>query len=199
MPIIAVVVINPAIMAPVTPQVRISWPVSHRPSISDDGRFVVFESWASNLVSGDSNRVTDIFLRDRKDKKTVCISMSADGKPGNDDSRDPRIAGDGRTVVYTSYATNLVPGDTNNLPDVFVFDRESRKTERVNLSHKGEQANNRSGEGFPSGDGRMVVFTSKATNLIEKDDNKSLDIFVVDRKAGKIRRASEPAKKTEGP
>jgi tricorn protease-like protein len=171
---------------------------SHRPSISDDGRFVVFESWASNLVSGDTNRVPDVFLRDRKDKKTVCISLTAEGKPGNDDSRDPRIAGDGRTVVYASYATNLVPGDTNNLPDIFVFDRKSRKTERVNLSYKGEQANNRSGEGFLSGDGRMVVFTSKATNLIEKDDNKSLDIFVVDRQAGKIRRASEPAKKTAG-
>ena len=85
---------------------------SRRPSISGDGRFVVFESWASDLTADDKNDSPDIILRDRQSKKTIRISNAPDGKPGNDDSRDPRISNDGNVIIYSSYASNLVKGDT---------------------------------------------------------------------------------------
>lgn len=172
---------------------------SRRPRISGDGRLVVFESWADNFVPDDKNEGPDIFLRDRESKKTICVSTSPDGKPGNDDSRDPRISDDGNFVVFTSYASNLVAGDTKNLPDVFVYDRETRKTERVNLTNKREQAASRSGEGTLSGDGRWVAFASKASNLVEDDTNRSLDIFLADRSAKKIIRISDPKNQKKSP
>lgn len=172
---------------------------SRRPSISGDGRFVVFESWASDLTTDDKNDAPDIMLRDRQSKKTIRISNAPDGKPGNDDSRDPRISNDGNVIIYTSYASNLVKNDTNNLPDIFLYDRATRRTERVNLSVKNEQADSRSGEGTLSENGEVVAFTSKASNLIEGDTNKSLDIFLVDRPAKKVSRISDPKNKKKSP
>ena len=172
---------------------------SRRPSISGDGMVVVFESWASNLTADDKNDVPDIILRDRQSKRTICISNAPDGKPGNDDSRDPRISDDGNIIIYTSYASNLVKNDTNNLADVFVYNRKTRKTERVNLSGKNEQAGSRSGEGTLSANGEIVAFTSKASNLIEGDTNRSLDIFLVDRPAKKVSRISDPKNKKKSP
>lgn len=172
---------------------------SRRPQVSAEGRYVVFESWATNLVSEDKNEGPDIFLRDRESKTTICVSADADGKPGNDDSRDPQISDDGNFVVFTSFASNLVAGDTNTKPDVFLYDRKTRKTERVNLTKKGEQAAGRSGEGTLSGDGRWVAFASKASNLVEYDTNESLDIFVIDRTTKKILRISDPKNKKGSP
>ncbi|MCH8148746.1 MAG: PD40 domain-containing protein, partial [Planctomycetes bacterium] len=172
---------------------------SRRPQVSEEGRYVVFESWATNLVSGDKNDGPDVFLRDRESKKTICVSTDADGKTGNDDSREPKISDDGNFVVFTSFASNLVAGDTNNFPDIFVYDRKTRKTERVNLTTKGEQAAGRSGEGTLSGDGRWVAFASKASNIVEYDTNQSRDIFVVDRATKKILRISDPKTRKKSP
>ena len=172
---------------------------SRRPRVSADGRFVVFESWADNLVVDDQNETPDIFLRDRESKKTICVSTDVDGKPGNDESRDPRISDDGNFVVFTSYASNLVADDTNNLPDVFVYDRKTQETERVNLTDKREQAAGRSGEAVLSGDGKWVAFASKASNLVEGDTNRSPDIFLVNRSTKKIIRISDPKNKKKSP
>lgn len=97
---------------------------SEGPSLSDDGRFVAFTSAASNLVSGDTNGVTDVFVRDRAMRRTTRVSLTHDGREANGPSRAASISDDGRRVVFSSSATNLVPDDTNLREDVFVTDTE---------------------------------------------------------------------------
>ncbi len=114
---------------------------SFRPSISQDGRFVTFESIATNLVAGDSNGVSDIFVFDRVTRQTEMISVATTGAQGNGVSETPTISADGRFVAYSSWASNLVPGDTNSHHDNFVYDRQLRTTERVSVSSLGAEAN----------------------------------------------------------
>src|SRR5205823_3389651 len=87
---------------------------SNEPSISADGRYVVFESYADNLVPGDTNGKSDVFVRDRVMKSTELVSVSLTGSTGNQDSyssRSTAISADGRYVAFESKADNLVPGD----------------------------------------------------------------------------------------
>lgn len=97
---------------------------SEGPSISEDGRFVAFTSAAANLVSGDTNGVTDVFVRDRAMRRTTRVSLTHDGREANGPSRAASISDDGQRVVFSSSATNLVPDDTNLKEDVFVADTE---------------------------------------------------------------------------
>jgi len=90
------------------------------PAISADGRFVVFSSFATNLVSGDTNGSQDISIRDRQTGTTRRVSIGPGGVQSNGENRSPAISADGRFVAFDSWATNLVPGDTNELDDVFV-------------------------------------------------------------------------------
>ena len=159
-----------------------SW--SHDPAISFDGRFVVFASLAGNLVGDDTNGVYDVFLRDRQTGTTERLSLSTAGIEGDDDSSGPSVSADGRFVVFTSLAANLVSGDTNFTFDVLVRDRELGTTERVNLSSSGEQANGSSGSPVISSDGRIVVFTSLADNLVSGDINNHVDVFLRDLQSG---------------
>ena len=146
--------------------------------ISGDDRFVVFTSSATNLVPGDTNSVDDVFVRDRQTGTTERVSVDSAGNQGNAGSSGVGISGDGRFVVFTSSATNLVPGDTNSVADVFVRDRQTGTTERVSVDSAGNQGNaGSSGVGI-SGDGRFVVFTSSATNLVPGDTNSVADVFV---------------------
>jgi hypothetical protein len=87
------------------------------PAISADGRFVAFASGGSNLVAGDTNGHTDVFVRDRVAQVTRRVSVGPDGQQANRGSRDPAISADGRFVAFSSYASNLEAGDTNNQPD----------------------------------------------------------------------------------
>jgi Tol biopolymer transport system component len=125
--------------------------------INNDGRFIVFASEASNLVGGDSNNMTDIFLRDRLLRKTIRVSVAANGEQANGDSQTPVISGDGRFVAFTSTATNLVPGDTNGVADIFLFDRDTdgngvfdepggTSLSRVSVATDGSQSNCESAE-----------------------------------------------------
>lgn len=94
---------------------------SIRPLLSRDGRFVVFTSWASNLVADDRNRASDVFVRDRWNGITHCLSHSWGGaNPGNGASSQPVLSADGRTVAFQSLASDLIPGDYNDRRDVFV-------------------------------------------------------------------------------
>jgi Tol biopolymer transport system component len=93
---------------------------SFDPSISADGRRVAFTSDAANLVLMDSNRVGDVFVRDRQAGTTVRVSVASDGAQANDSSSLPAISGDGAVVAFFSAATNLVVGDVNQTGDVFV-------------------------------------------------------------------------------
>jgi len=156
---------------------------SELPSISDDGRYVAFISFASNLVSGDSNASRDVFVHDRNTGVTERISVDSSGTQANGTSLQTAISGDGRFVSFESSATNLVAGDSNGDKDIFVHDRYIGSTERVSVDSSGTQANNLSERPTISGDGRHVAFDSIATNLICKDTNTRSDIFFVDRGA----------------
>lgn len=151
---------------------------SYMAAMTPDGRYVAFESDATNLVSGDSNLVRDIFLRDRQLGTTQRVSVSSSGGQANGASFGPTISADGRYVAFSSDATNLVTGDTNAVHDVFVRDTVSHTTVRVSVSSGGVQGNAASYSGFVSGDGTVVAFSSDATNLVSGDTNAVRDIFL---------------------
>ena len=163
---------------------------SSTPAVSADGRYVAFSSSADNLVPGDTNGQDDVFVRDRVLGTIQRISITSAGVQGNDESYYPEISDDGRYVTYYSFATNLVSGDTNGQPDVFVRDRLNAVTERVSLSSSGLQGDSASLNPSISGDGRYVAFESIATNLVSGDTNDSMDVFVRDRLNGVTVRAS---------
>jgi Tol biopolymer transport system component len=158
-------------------------------AISADGRYVAFESAAVDLVADDTNETSDIFLHDRIEKDTIRISLATDGAEGNDASSSAAISADGRYVAFTSFASNLVAGDTNGTSDVFVHDVRMRTTSRVSVT-AGRQANDASGTPAISADGLIVAFRSTATNLAPDDTNGLSDIFVHDRSTGASVRAS---------
>ena len=164
--------------------------LSELPRISADGRFVVYDSSASNLVAGDTNGATDIFLRDRQNGTTEIVSLSSGSVLGNGASVAASVSADGRFVAFQSSASNLVPGDTNAGNDIFVRDRQTGTTERVSVGPGGAQANGISLSPTISADGRYVVFSSDATNLVAGDTNGQRDVFVRDRQAGTTLRVS---------
>jgi Tol biopolymer transport system component len=161
------------------------------PSISSNGRWVVFESSSSNLVAGDTNGKTDIFLHDRTTMITERISVSSTGAEGNDHSSSTTsVDRSGRYVVFTSMASNLVPGDTNAAADVFIRDRSAGTTTRVSVDSNGAQGNGHSALGTISATGDRVGFQSDASNLVLADTNGSTDIFLKDLASGLVQRAS---------
>jgi len=160
-------------------------------AVSEGGRFVVFDSDATNLVPGDSNGQTDVFVRDRQTGATTRVSVNSAGREGNLASMKPAMSPDGRYVVFDSSAFNLVPGDTNGLPDIFVHDRNTGVTERVSVDTEGNEGNGVSRHiSAISSDGRYVAFSSMASNLVQGDTNYAADIFVHDRQTGVTVRVS---------
>jgi Tol biopolymer transport system component len=153
-------------------------------SLSADGRFVAFSSSANNLVLGDSNRDSDVFVHDRQTGLTERVSLDSLGAEANDGSFWDSISADGRYVAFMSYASNLVPGDTNR-SDLFVHDRETGITERVSVNSLGTEGNNDSVATAISADGRYVGFNSEADNLVHRDINSRIDVFIHDRWSGK--------------
>ena len=160
------------------------------PFISENGRYVVFDSYATNLVAGDINANNDIFIRDMQTGMTTRASLNSEGIQANDWSYDPFLSADGRYLTFNSQATNLVPDDTNGIQDVFVRDLQTGVTRRVSVDSNGVQANGLSYHPSVSADGRYVVFWSKATNLVANDTNGTDDIFVHDLQTGSTRRVS---------
>ena len=163
---------------------------SFEPAISGDGRYVAFRSSATNLVAGDTNTRTDIFVHDRQTGETTRVSVDSSGVQGNSYSYQPAISGDGSFVAFLSEASNLVVGDTNARNDIFVHDRQTRETTRVSVDSAAVQGNNSSFEPAISADGRFVAFYSHATNLVVGDTNNTVDIFVHDHQTGQTTRVS---------
>ncbi|MCI0397438.1 MAG: calcium-binding protein [Chloroflexi bacterium] len=149
-------------------------------AISAGGRYVVFASYASNLVTpNDTNWVADFFLRDRWIGVTEKVSVDSNGQGGNDNSGGGDVSADGRYVVFSSGASNLVAGDTSFTVDVFRHDRLTGATEPFSLSWDGQQlGNNASGSPVLTPDGREVVFYSQADNLVITDTSGISDIFI---------------------
>jgi Tol biopolymer transport system component len=164
---------------------------SDQAKVSGNGRYVVFRSAATDLVTGDTNAVADIFLRDRTLGTTERISVSSAGAQADGASANPAITPDGRYVVFSSTATNLVASDTNGLGDIFIRDRTLGTTERVSLTNGGAQATG-GASSLPvvSQDGRYVAFESDATDLVAGDNNAARDVFVRDRTGATTERVS---------
>ena len=177
---------------------------SENPCLSANGRFVAFSSNASNLVPDDNNGDWDAFVYDRQTGTTERVSVNQEGGDPNHSSSAGCTNADGRFVAFSSLATNLVPDDNNDVNDIFVYDRHTGTTERVNVSTQGGEANLHSQNPSLSADGRFVVFESSATNLVENDNNRFLDIFVYDRQTGTMERVSvntqggDPNRHSEG-
>jgi Tol biopolymer transport system component len=182
------------------------------PSISADGRFVAFNTLASNLVAGDTNINFDVFVHDRLTKTTLCASVNSQGQKGSgvssgepafdSDAHNSVMSPDGRYVVFESSYTNLVANDTNKVTDIFRHDLQTRTTTRISVDSNGNQANGSSAIGFAkssaiSADGRYVVFQSVANNLVPGDTNNALDVFVRDTVAGTTTRVSVNSKGEE--
>lgn len=172
--------------------------MSEKAAFSADGRYVAFESYATNLVPGDTNGAMDVFIHDRVTSQTSRVSVDSAGLEGNWTSEQPSISSDGRYVAFWSYASNLVPGDTNMRSDVFVHDRMTGQTSRVSVGPGGLEANEESSYASISADGRMVAFDSGASNLVPGDTNAMKDVFVHDRLTGLTSRVSEDSEGVQG-
>jgi len=168
------------------------------PVISADGRLVTFASSASNLVPGDTNGAKDIFVHDLTTGQTVRVSVNSAGTQSNGASFFPVISADGQSVAFESLATNLVPGDTNGVRDIFVHDLTTRQTVRVSADSAGIQGNGSSSSPSLSADGQLVAFASDATNLVPGDTNGVKDIFVRDLTTGQTARVSVDSAGIEG-
>ena len=179
------------------------WKTNEFPTITPDGRFLVWQSTAQGWVPGDANRAADIYLRDRDadgdgvydegvDLTTTRLSIGLAGADADHESQEPAISDSGRFVTFSSQASNLVKNDTNGARDIFVVDRDRDKdgifdevgttsTKRVSVSTTGQQADGRSVGPTISADGRVIVFESSATNL---DLHGGLwDVYLRDRDA----------------
>jgi hypothetical protein len=153
---------------------------SYSPTMTPDGRYVLFASSASNLVADDNNWYDDIFVRDLHHAETTRINVANNGNEAYDISVVNAITPDGRYVLFTSRASNLVADDNNWHNDIFVRDRDNSATSRVNLDSGSNEADNSSYARAISSDGRYVLFQSAADNLVPWDTNGIEDIFIRD-------------------
>jgi Tol biopolymer transport system component len=165
---------------------------SFEPSMSSDGRYVAFYSFASDLVAGDGNGVEDVFVRDLRTNTTTRASVDTTGGDPNGGSSAPSISGDGRYVAFGSIASDLVAGDGNGVGDVFVRDRQANTTTRVSVDTTGGDPDSDSGTAPESisADGRYVAFGSSASDLVAGDGNGFIDVFVRDLRANTTTRVS---------
>lgn len=161
--------------------------------ISATGHYVVFSSGASNLVPGDSNIQSDVFVHDRHTGLNQLVSVSSSGTQGNSFSFGPSISDDGRYVAFASNANNLVEGDTYNVNDLFVHDVLTAETRRITVSSRGIQSNAHTGFPQISAEGNVVVFNSTASNLVDNDTNNFNDGFLYDVELGTLERISVSA------
>ncbi len=165
---------------------------SRREAISADGRYVAFDSDAPDLVPGDSNGTSDVFVHDRTTGATTRVSVDTAGNQATGASTSPAISADGRWVAFASDAPDLIAVDGNGLRDVFLHDTTTGATTRVSVDSAGIEANGASGGPAISADGRFIAFATDAINLdlILADGNGATDVYVHDRVSGDTERVS---------
>ena len=166
---------------------------SQEPSVSGDGRYVTYASWASNLVGSDTNGTIDIFLTDTANGTTERISVASDGTEGNGYSYRPAISGDGRYVVFESTSTNLTGDPASGFYNIYLHDKQTGSTTLLTKGLGGAAANSSSSFANISEDGHYASFYSNASNLVAGDTNNAADIFRVDLSDGSIERVSVDA------
>lgn len=172
--------------------------LSSRGDVSADGRIVVFQSSATNLVTGDNNNRSDIFAFDRISRTLRRVSVATGGSQANLGSNAPVVSANGRFVAFQSSANNLVGGDSNTAVDIFVHDRRTGETTRVSVASDGSAGNSQNTAPSISADGRYVAFESLADNLVSGDTNGMSDVFVHDRQGGQTTRVSRTSSAVEG-
>lgn len=160
------------------------------PFVSANGRYAVFYSSATNLVANDLNGMTDVFRRDLKTGVTKRLSVSSAGGEANSHSYVADISANGRYVLFSSDATNLVDNDTNGVVDAFLADAKLGTVERISTTSEGAQANGVSYPSAISRNGRYVLLSSYATNLISGETDAREDVFLKDRRTGAVTRIS---------
>ncbi len=166
-------------------------------AISADGQFVSFVSSADNLIPG-GNFNSDVYVHDRATGMTTRVSVDSFGTPANGTCGGAAISGDGNLVAFTSFANNLVVGDTNGQADAFVHNRTTGVTQRISVDSLGNQSDSgTSGVAF-SGDGNIVAFYSGASNLVPGDTNTYSDVFTHDLSTGITERVSVSSSGSEG-
>ena len=158
--------------------------ISHRAEISADGNHVTFKSYASNLVVQDTNGYADIFLAELAAQTVERVSRGDQGQQIFGESVESSVSGDGRLVVFTTSADNVVPNDTNHVTDVFLRDRATGTTQLLSRSFAGTPANNSSDAPVLSADGTHVVFRTRADDVVTGDANGSLADLILVQLAG---------------
>jgi Tol biopolymer transport system component len=171
--------------------------LSGRHTISPNGRYIAVLSAATNVVPGDSNGFADVFVHDWRRGTTALASIGWNGELADGDSWQMKFSGNNHYMVFGSGATNLVPNDSNDERDLFIWNRIDGSIDRVSVSNAGEEADGPTHVGAPSDAGHLVFFTSEATNLVPGDTNGVPDIFVRDRTTGETTRISLTASGAE--
>ncbi|QEF96371.1 Serine-aspartate repeat-containing protein D precursor [Stieleria maiorica] len=161
---------------------------AYRFGISSDGRYVTFQSRATDLVPGDTNGRADLFLRDLQLGTTERLNLAPDGgQASGGDTYDGHLSADGRFVAFWSWADNLVPDDTNGVSDAFLLDRQTGITERVSTSSAGGQSDDNAFDVSISDDGRYIVFHSRAKTLDDVTGSVGPQVFLKDRTTGDLK------------
>lgn len=172
---------------------------SYNPVISADGRYIVFQSRASDLVTGtDNNNAFDIFLRDRTLGQTFLVSVDANGNAAAKDSYSPQMTADGRKIVFASAADNLVNNDTNGTADAFLRDLDAGTTTLLSVSTNGWSGNSISAPPTITPNGRYVAFLSAANDLAAGDANNHNDVYRRDLMSGTTELVSRNTNGTAG-
>lgn len=166
-------------------------------ALSASGRYAVFTSTATDLVPGGTTGARHVYLVDLRRGTLVLVTRNTAGAPSDGSARDASISASGRFVAYSSNAGDLVPGDGNGGYDVFVFDRKTGSTVLASADLDGGEANGNSRHPVLSKSGRIVAFTSNASDLVPGDGNAADDVFVRDLRAGATVRVSVDAEGNE--
>lgn len=161
-------------------------------SISNDGRYVTFQSFDSNVTPNDFNGWDDVFVRDLVNNTTMDVSnFGVGGSQSDFGSYNAAISGDGQFVVFESMATNLVNDDFNGQTDIFVRNLQAGTTEKISQSFDRLDADNMSYGAAISDDGRYVAYSSQANNITSSDNNGFVDVFLHDRDTGTTTRITD--------
>ena len=168
-----------------------------QPSVSADGQWIVFLSAANNLLPLDSN-VDQVYLRNMATGTLTLVSSSNTGAFGNNDSRNPVISGDGSTIAFTSFATNLVADNLNALINVYVYNRAANTTSLVSKTSAGVGADENSDNASISDDGTRIAFDSQSTNLIPEQVNSEQQVYLANLTTNEISIVSTSATNVAG-